>query len=89
MATASASAASAPAIFTPGSSTCTIAWTCALSALPTPTTDFLTVLGLYSPTSMPVRAAAHSTTPRACPSLSVDWALELTNTSSTAAASGP
>ena len=73
---------------TPGSSRETIAWTCAFSAPPVPTTAFLTTDGVYSPTSRPARAAAHSTTPRAWPSLSVDWALELTNTSSQAAASG-
>ena len=42
IATASASAASGPAIFTPGSSRATIAWTCAFSAPPVPTTAFLT-----------------------------------------------
>ena len=42
MATASASAASAPASLTPGSSTFSIAWTCAFSAPPVPTTSILT-----------------------------------------------
>ena len=88
MATASASAASGPAIFTPGSRRWTMAWTCAFSAAPVPTTAFLTSRAAYSPTSIPARAAIISTTPRAWPSLSVDCGFLLTNTSSTAAASG-
>src|SRR6185437_11164088 len=88
MATASASAASGPAISTPGRRRDTIAWTCAFSAPPVPTTAFFTSAGEYSPTSIPARAAHISTTPRAWPSLSVDCGFLLTNTSSAAAASG-
>src|SRR6185369_7964435 len=88
IATASASAASEPAIFAPGSSRATIAWTCAFSALPTPTTAFLTSRAAYSPTSIPARAAVMMMTPRAWPSFSVDCGLALTKTSSTAALSG-
>ena len=65
-----------------------MAWTCAFSAAPLPTTAFLTRRAAYSPTSSPARAATISTTPRAWPSLRVDWGFLLTNTSSTAAASG-
>ena len=49
IATASASAASGPAIVAPGSSRWTMKWTCALSAPPVPTTAFLTSRGAYSP----------------------------------------
>src|SRR3546814_5043682 len=72
MATASASAASAPVIFAPGSRRPIIAWTCCFSALPVPTIDFFTILAEYSPTSVPVRARATSAAPRAWPSFKVD-----------------
>src|SRR5215218_2243420 len=88
MATASASAASGPAIFAPGSRRETIACTCTLSAPPVPTTAFFTSVGAYSPTAIPARAAHIRTTPRAWPSLSVDCGFLLTKTSSTAAPSG-
>src|SRR5690606_34035181 len=48
MATARASAASAPSIFAPGKSTFNIACTCAFSAPPLPTTAFLTSLAACS-----------------------------------------
>src|SRR4029453_16203525 len=57
MATASASAASGPAILVPGSRRDTIAWIWALPAPPVPTTAFLTSDGAYSPTAIPARAA--------------------------------
>src|SRR5690348_13715269 len=88
IATASASAASGPAIVVPGSRRDTIACTCALSAPPVPTTAFLTSVGEYSPTGMPARAAHRSATPRAWPSFRVDCGFWFTKTSSTAAASG-
>ena len=68
IATASASAASGPEICTPGRRRWTIAWTCAFSALPVPTTAFLTSRAAYSPTGIPDRAASMMITPRAWPS---------------------
>src|SRR3954470_691586 len=72
IATASASAASAPAIFAPGSSRWTIAWTCAFSAPPVRPAAFLTSRAAYSPMPIPACAAASRITPRAWPSFSVD-----------------
>ena len=62
--------------------------TCALSAWPAPTTDFLIELAEYSNTGMPRSAGASSTTPRATPSFRVEAGFLLTKVSSTAASSG-
>jgi hypothetical protein len=88
MATASASAASGPAILAPGSRRETMACTCTLSAFPLPTTAFFTRRAAYSATGIPPRAAVINMTPRAWPSLSVDCGFLLTKTSSTAVPSG-
>ena len=49
----------------PGRSRETIAWTCAFSALPVPTTAFFTSRAAYSATGIPPRAAVIKITPRA------------------------
>ena len=72
----------------PGSSRRTISWTCAFSAWPAPTTDFLTRLAEYSATGRPRSAGASRTTPRATPSFRVEAGFLLTKVSSTAASSG-
>jgi len=88
MAAARASAASGLVARQPGSSRRTIICTCAFSAWPTPTTDFLMRLVEYSETGMPRSAGASSTTPRATPSFRVEAGFLLTKLSSTAASSG-
>ena len=72
----------------PGSSRETIAWTCAFSAPPVPTTAFLTSRGGIFADRDPGPRGDIMTTPRAWPSFRVDCGFLLTNTSSTAAPSG-
>src|SRR3989337_2013402 len=66
IATANASAASAPATATPGSSTLSMAWTCAFSAPPVPTTAFLTSRAACSATGSEACPHAARTAPRRC-----------------------
>ena len=87
-ANASASAASAPLKSAAGNRIFTIICTCAFSAWPDPTTDFLMRFAAYSPTGRPRLAGVISTTPRACPSCSAERAPAETKVSSTAASSG-
>ena len=63
MVAARASAASAPSMTMPGSSTQTMAWICSLAAWPAPTTAFLMALGAYSATGRPDSDAASKDRP--------------------------